>query len=350
MDQRLERMSVVMGVGLLGFVAGCPMIGDGDGGPPAAFTNADAARGGALYDKWWAVADVDAPTDDHPFWATQDTNTRTGADTWRCKECHGWDYKGVDGAYGSGSHMTGFAGIFGTTLSAQEVFDKIKDDHGLGTAGLSDADVWDLAKFVLEGQIDTDDILDGAGFTGSAAAGQPTYDSTCAACHGPDGLTPPPGHPEFDEYPGLLADENPWEVQHKIRFGQPGTAMPAQAGILSVEQVGDLGAYLQTLPVGQPVALNIDLASPGHWHVTRGKTLTFSVTDDSGTPMTGLQPTVVVKTLAGSEESLQAADNGDGTYSADYTATDIGRGYAMAYSVSFSAERDGTEYFDAWPV
>jgi len=24
-----------------------------------------------------------------------ESNPRTGADTWRCKECHGWDYKGV---------------------------------------------------------------------------------------------------------------------------------------------------------------------------------------------------------------------------------------------------------------
>jgi len=38
-----------------------------------------------------------------PLWATQSSNTRSGKDTWRCKECHGWDYMGVDGAYGSGS-------------------------------------------------------------------------------------------------------------------------------------------------------------------------------------------------------------------------------------------------------
>ena len=27
----------------------------------------------------------------------------SGSDTWRCKECHGWDYMGVDGAYAGGS-------------------------------------------------------------------------------------------------------------------------------------------------------------------------------------------------------------------------------------------------------
>lgn len=57
----------------------------------------DSIRGGKLYDKWWTVLGVDAPTEDQPLWKTQTTNTRTGADTWRCKECHGWDYKGVEG-------------------------------------------------------------------------------------------------------------------------------------------------------------------------------------------------------------------------------------------------------------
>jgi thiosulfate dehydrogenase len=52
-----------------------------------------------LYDSWWTVTGTDRPTTDQPLWQTQTTNTRTGADTWRCKECHGWDYQGKDGAY-----------------------------------------------------------------------------------------------------------------------------------------------------------------------------------------------------------------------------------------------------------
>ncbi len=218
---------------------------------PQAFLDADAARGGAMYDKWWAVAGVDAPTEDHALWAMQSTNTRSGGDTWRCKECHGWDYKGADGAYGpSSSHHTGFTGISGTPLSAQGVFDTIKVDHGLGTTGLSDTDIWDLAKFVLDGQINTDDMIDANGaFTGTATAGQTVYDSTCMACHGADGLAIPPGADEdHDDFVGKVANENPWEFQHKVRFGQPGTSMPAQFGILDVNGVADLGAHAQTLP------------------------------------------------------------------------------------------------------
>jgi len=258
---RLKRLNLVTDLGLLGFVAGCPVadIGDGDGSPPAAFTNADAARGGALYDKWWAVAGVTAaePTEDHPLWVSRpDTvsNTRTGADTWRCKECHGWDYKGVDGVYGSGSHRTGIAGVFGTTLSAQETFDLIKTDHSFGVAGLSDGDIWDLAKFVLDEQIDTDTIIDGGGvFTGDVNTGQTLYDSAigtnvaCAVCHGANGT-----QLLFDQGTvtlGGLANDNPWEVQHKMRFGQPGTAMPSLvAGGGTIQDVADLGAYAQTLP------------------------------------------------------------------------------------------------------
>jgi len=227
--------------------------------PQAPIKDPPVVRGGAMYDTWWAVTGAAAPTTNHPLWASRpDTtrNTRTGADTWRCKECHGWDYKGVDGAYASGSHRTGIAGIFGTTKTAQEVFDLIKTNHGYGTAGLSDEDIWDLAAFVTEGLIDTNSII-GADrmFVGDVATGQTLYDSGiganigCATCHGPLGLTPPPGYPDFGDYIGLLSNENPWEFQHKVRFGQPGRAMPSSvAGGGTTLDVADLGAYSQTLP------------------------------------------------------------------------------------------------------
>ncbi|MDH5508494.1 MAG: hypothetical protein OEZ02_14830, partial [Anaerolineae bacterium] len=41
----------------------------------------DSIRGGLLYDKWWTPLGLDKPEDDHPLWASQDTNTRSGADT-----------------------------------------------------------------------------------------------------------------------------------------------------------------------------------------------------------------------------------------------------------------------------
>lgn len=215
-------------------------------------------RGGQLYDQWWAVTGAAAPTTDHPLWATRPdeaSNSRTGADTWRCKECHGWDYKGVNGAYGSGSHRTGFEGInnvAGATLrakSAADVFNLIKTDHGYGDV-LEDSDILDLTEFVLAGQLDTDDIIDGTGaYIGNPTAGQTLYGSACSACHGADGLMDPPGSPDFEDWVGLLSNDNPWEFQHKVSYGQPGSIMPGQAANLSVGEIGDLGAHAQTLPV-----------------------------------------------------------------------------------------------------
>jgi thiosulfate dehydrogenase len=93
---------------------------------PARFVLADAVRGGKLYDRWWVVNGVPEPTGDHPLYPNN--GQQSGSVTYRCKECHGWDYKGLDGAYGSGSHFTGILGVFGTALSPQIIFDLLKAD------------------------------------------------------------------------------------------------------------------------------------------------------------------------------------------------------------------------------
>ena len=58
------------------------------------------SRGGQLYDKWWEVIEAEEPKTTHPAYPAK--GEKKGSATWRCKECHGWDYKGVDGAYGKG--------------------------------------------------------------------------------------------------------------------------------------------------------------------------------------------------------------------------------------------------------
>ena len=80
--------------------------------PPEVEVSGSVSEGGLLYDKWWKAAGVDEPAGDQALWATQSTNERDGSTTWRCKECHGWDYLGADGAYSSGSHFTGFTGAY----------------------------------------------------------------------------------------------------------------------------------------------------------------------------------------------------------------------------------------------
>src|SRR5690606_27665617 len=69
----------------------------------------DAVRGGKLYDNWMLALDLASPEGNQPLWSLQEPNPRSGVVSWRCAECHGWDYKGADGIYGPASnHYTGF--------------------------------------------------------------------------------------------------------------------------------------------------------------------------------------------------------------------------------------------------
>jgi len=239
---------------------------------PAEFRSADVVRGGKLYDKWWEVDGVDpnkavAPTDPHPLWDTDRNPQTSAADTWRCKQCHGWDYKGKTDLFATGAGSAGIPGILNTTLSPQEVFDLIKGgssstaqgtpNHNYGSV-LSDADIWDLTRFVFDGTIDTSTMIDPSGaFSGDENTGQNLWNdgfgsaASCPTCHGPDGRCINFAGGDEEEYVGTVAADNPWEFQHKVRFGQPGADpnMPnwIDAGA-TLDDVADLGAYAQTLP------------------------------------------------------------------------------------------------------
>jgi len=216
------------------------------------------AAGGKLYDKWWkAVPDVKEPVGDHPLWATQTTNKRKGLDTWRCKECHGWDYKGKDGAYGSGSHKTGFPGVMAAQAKS---LDQIKASlkgatnpkHNFSSA-LDDAALTSLATFVKSGLVDLSTAIDAKAkkpVKADAARGKQLA-VVCTACHGPDGKKLNFGKPDDPEYVGTVANENPWEFLHKVRVGQPGSDPPMLTGVelgWSLQDVLDILAYSQTLP------------------------------------------------------------------------------------------------------
>ncbi|MDO8630812.1 MAG: choice-of-anchor V domain-containing protein [Phycisphaerales bacterium] len=228
---------------------------------PAGYVLADPIRGGLLYDKWWLVNGAPAPTGDHPLWQhrpDKTSNTATGSATWRCKECHGWDYKGIDGDYGTGQHRTGFPGVFGTTLSPRQIFDLLKADpdivtggHQMGVFGMTDRDLWDVVKMTLTGVIDTDDdIAPDGSFIGDPFNGSSRYSDSCSSCHGSDGRDLNFGTALDPVYVGTLADENPWEFLHKVRFGHPASSMPS-GDLLGWSRAvaADIGAFSQTLPV-----------------------------------------------------------------------------------------------------
>ncbi|MBI4670329.1 MAG: c-type cytochrome [Chloroflexi bacterium] len=226
---------------------------------------ATTATGGRLYDKWWKVAPgAKEPTEDHPLWATQTTNKLTGKDTWRCKECHGWDYKGVDGVYGSGSHKTGFPGVFSAgqskTVAELEAILKGSADpkHDFSTV-MDAASITALATFLKEGLIDESKYVDASNkqpIGGDATRGKAKFDGTCAACHGATGTDLNFGSDDEPEFVGTVAKGNPWEFLNKGRFGQPGAKMPATIELgWKVEDVVDVLAYAQTLPTEAPKAL-----------------------------------------------------------------------------------------------
>jgi thiosulfate dehydrogenase len=225
----------------------------------------DALRGGLLYDKWWTPLGLDAPESDQALWATQDSNTRSGADTWRCKECHGWDYKGVDGAYGDSSHTTGFVGVIQMAGGdANEVLAALggatNADHDFSTV-MDEQALTDIALFIAEEILDYAEVIDAdkAAVGGDVAVGDGLYQESCSDCHGPQGTAIDfKANVTKTETISAIANGNPWEFFHKMRFGQPSESdMPPalDAGWSLAEQVAVL-AYAQTLP-------NTNLATQG---------------------------------------------------------------------------------------
>jgi mono/diheme cytochrome c family protein len=217
------------------------------------------AHGGRLYDSWWKEAGVDEPIGDNPLWDRQTNNTRSGSDTWRCKECHGWDYLGSEGAYGSGSHQTGFPGVFDAQDKSQgalivQISGQADEEHNFAQMGADSVN--DLVAFIREGLIDMQPLIDEETKTaidGDADRGLELYQASCAMCHGDEGRSLNFGDEDEPEYVGTIAVDNPWEFIHKVRSGQPGSAMPAAIDANWSEQdLVDLLTFSQSLPVAPP--------------------------------------------------------------------------------------------------
>ena len=142
----------------------------------------------------------------------------------------------------------------------KEIVTSLAETHGYRKAGLSDEELESLATFVRTGLVDTAKWIDEAGaFKGDPGRGPKLYvqglggKKSCAACHGPDGLQAPLlSNPDYEDFVGKVAKKNPWEFLHKVRFGQPGTKMPAAVnGTATMQDIVDLGAYAQRLPTSK---------------------------------------------------------------------------------------------------
>lgn len=205
------------------------------------------ARGGLLYDNWIAERGV-VVEETHPAYPAE--GKQKGASTWRCKECHGWDYKGKAGAYSEGSHFTGIKGIRDYANQDPGVIARIiRNELHAFKDRLIEEDVEALSLFVAYGQIDTDLYISReTGKTiGDATNGGRIYLSTCTKCHGYDGREINFKDEKSPEYIGTVANNNPWEALHKIRWGHPGTPMISLVFLDLKEQL-DVLAFCQALP------------------------------------------------------------------------------------------------------
>lgn len=233
----------------------------------------EVAEGGRIYDKWWVEMELKQPTTTHM--AYPKAGKKSGADTWRCKECHGWDYRGRDGAYKQGSHYSGIKGISAYAGGSEDkVFQILKDKNHQYSKVMLDGALKTVARFVVHGQIDMAKYIDAKSkkVNGNSRNGKILYQDNCADCHQKDGRAFNLAHDDgVTEYIGTISNKNPWETLHKIRNGHPGAVMtmshmhsgggmgmhrrwrmgdemPAMLMELDEQQQIDILAHLQGLP------------------------------------------------------------------------------------------------------
>jgi cytochrome c2 len=258
---RIERCPAAACFLLASLLVGCD--GDSTGPGLTAYERASVVRGGISYDKYWS-AGTGFDTSD-PLVATFNAK----GDFFRCKQCHGWDQLGSTGFYvnrGPSASRPRVSSVdlvaFTETRTPQQLFDAIKTGSGaarrsptydLSTydplvtpsigdqmpdygAFMSDAQIWDLVRFLKEDALVATDLYDmtvagtyptgtftseNLGRDGVAASGEAIFTSQCAFCHGTDGKALTLEGVSL----GVFLRSKPAEVQHKVRYGQLGSIM-----------------------------------------------------------------------------------------------------------------------------
>lgn len=219
------------------------------GGPEVVSQTWLISSGGRLYDNWFAALGLPGPASSHPAWPAGNTSS-TGEQTWRCKNCHGWDYMGTSGIVGL-QRMKGRDPAAITTILGNKT-------HGFGDELLPMHAKYRIALFVSRGQhVASQFVLPDGRIKGRAELGQPVFQSVCASCHGFDGRTRrlgasgrsgPPGYKGPPLFVGTKAVTGPVEVLHKIRNGHPGAIMVSMRPF-PIDVAANILAYAQTLPV-----------------------------------------------------------------------------------------------------
>ncbi len=195
---------------------------------------ASVARGGKLYDDWAGEIDRHYPPDPHPAYPAGQ-KVMVGSSTWRCVECHGWDYRGAAGVRGirnmTGAHPAAIVKVLTDDLHHMDDYMRYKD-------------LTDLAAFVSQGQVEMNEYIDPVTkkARGESEEHPEFFLTLCATCHGEDGTairTMPPL--------GRVADENPWKVLHRMFHGHPGEYMPAWQATMPPATARNVLSKVQTL-------------------------------------------------------------------------------------------------------
>ncbi len=211
------------------------------------------ASGGRIYDKWWNALDRDEPEETNPAYPA--SGQKSGSTTWRCKECHGWDYDGKDGVYSGGSHFTGIPGIGGSEgKSVDAIMVTLRNqNHPYTQEMITDEEMARVALFVSRGQVDMTPFIDIENrkmVGGDPDRGRGIFQTTCAACHGFDGRMLDWGDGDEHNFVGTEAADVPDEVMHKILNAHPGVQM-INLRAFPLEYAIDVMAYAATLPTGE---------------------------------------------------------------------------------------------------
>lgn len=190
------------------------------------------AYGGQLYDYWYKITTGDVPKGTHP---SMPESGSKGKKSWRCIECHGYDFQGANGIKG----VLGAAGKDPAAITAILKDDTHKYTDGMFTA----ADFNALSLFISKGVSDLSaNVKDGQVSGGDAAKGAAVFETVCSVCHGADGK-------KITDMPplGQVVNQLPLRSMHRIRYSTPGAAMPALS-LFPIEMTLDILAYTKTLP------------------------------------------------------------------------------------------------------
>jgi len=226
----VAALGVLAGLCLIGFQPAGAAEGGESGGLskkrqlPAAWSE---SIGGQLYSDWPLVMLFRGPFTKHPLWTGSPAAINT--ETWRCVNCHGWDYRGsagVGGDLGVISNVPGLRHLVGA--DRRTVADGItRGEHGFAAKQLSADALQFLVDFLIEGQNAVVALAEKARRSGAdAAAGRERYVSVCRVCHGPAGERLNLGSERFPDTLPTLARSKPWKFLHGVRFGHAGV-MPS---------------------------------------------------------------------------------------------------------------------------